>query len=501
MFAESTRWTFDALWWLLVLGGLGIGLFFGVTISIGGVRQLELLLLALAATAALRAYYLSFRRSLSSVDISQFTLLCLLIGVIYLFLVAVLRYSFLLDIDFTTRCMIFSIGGLVLGLGVRAYQQLCCQEDQRKHHLKVCSPCQDGDTLTGRDVNAISTWEALIRFLFWIFSWQWYALHDSSAQECTPSESITVHNCTLKLIKVCFYVSDDMCCWVPFGGVAGRCVGFIPAEQSHTFKPPRHFSESGSCLRLKVFQPGLFDKELACFSQAKAGQSFAFFDVEGMVRRSRVLSSPQRSSLQKRPLDNGRRPSWQSMESSESEHELPRLGLRHTSTSEASDVQDGGLMRRNRSAGDLQQHKAIPLKNFGISTSEPAQQASPLNSLGVSIAEPTQQGRAASSRVGSPERCRRAAPNEVVIRNRSNQEIRALLFRSDDYCYVVPLVGHVIACGDHILPDNERRFNPRRDTSDEFTLKVYSVGPGAKELTYVTVHRGHTYTFCDSLLS
>mmetsp|Transcript_109731 Transcript_109731/g.194586 ORF Transcript_109731/g.194586 Transcript_109731/m.194586 type:complete len:172 (+) Transcript_109731:111-626(+) len=157
VFAESTRWTFDAVWWLLVVVGLGIGLFFGVTISIGGVRQLELLLLALAVTITLKSYYYCFRRSLSSVDLSQFTLLCLLIGIIYSLLLAVVRYSFLLDIDFTTRCTLWSIGGLVLGLGVRAYQQLCCQEDERKHHLRVVSPCQDGDTLAGKDINAIST--------------------------------------------------------------------------------------------------------------------------------------------------------------------------------------------------------------------------------------------------------------------------------------------------------------------------------------------------------
>jgi len=88
-----------------------------------------------------------------------------------------------------------------------------------------------------------------------------------------------------------------------------------------------------------------------------------------------------------------------------------------------------------------------------------------------------------------------------VIRNRSNQEIRALVFRSNDYCYLVPLVGKIIACGDIILPANERRFNPKGTVGREFTLKVYSVGPGAKELTYLTVSRGHTYTFCDSLLS
>jgi len=96
---------------------------------------------------------------------------------------------------------------------------------------------------------------------------------------------------------------------------------------------------------------------------------------------------------------------------------------------------------------------------------------------------------------------RRAGPDEVVVRNRSRQEICARLFRSNDFCYIVPLVGKFTACGDCILTDSERRFNPRNTSDREFTLKVYSVGAGARELTYLTVSRGHAYTFCDSLLS
>jgi len=114
---------------------------------------------------------------------------------------------------------------------------------------------------------------------------------------------------------------------------------------------------------------------------------------------------------------------------------------------------------------------------------------------------PTQTG--SPTQGGSPteiSEARKAGLDEVVVRNRSNQEIRALLFRSNDYCYMVPLVGKLLTCGDCILPSSERRFTPHIADKD-FTLKVYSTGAGARELTYLTVYRGHTYTFCDSLLT
>lgn len=493
VFAERTHWAFDSSL-LLSLVGLLIGMLIGVTVSIGGVRQFELIAVSLATFATLRSYYLCFMRSVSSVDLKQFLLLCLLIAGILVLTLAVVRYSLLLDLGITMRCIFWCGVGLVVGLGVKTYQVLCCQEDQRKHHLRVCSPCPNSDAMVSRDLTATNSLEALYRFLFWILSWRWYALHDSSAQECKSSEAITVHNRTLKLIKVCFYASDDMCCWVPFGGVAGRCVGFIPAEQSHTFRPPRHPSESSSGFRLKVFQPGLFDKELACFSQARAGQTFAFFDVEGMVRRSRVFAATSQS-LQKQQSEQ--KMNWLSTESSDSESEvappvklegsLPRLEhheqCQSTGFQKADVATECGLMRRNRSAGDLQMHQRAAASDISAhSLSEPPNQV-------------------VERSLCPTETSRRAAPDEVVVRNRSNQEIRGLLFRSDDYCFVIPLVGHVMACGDCILPNCERRFNPRIESSDEFTLKVYSVGPGAKELTYVTVRRGHTYTFCDSLLS
>jgi len=87
------------------------------------------------------------------------------------------------------------------------------------------------------------------------------------------------------------------------------------------------------------------------------------------------------------------------------------------------------------------------------------------------------------------------------VKNRSSQEIRALLFRSNDYCYMIPLVGKLMACGDVILPKAERRFQHVRTDAKDFTLKVYSVGPSARELTYLTVSFGNTYIIYDSLLS
>jgi len=90
---------------------------------------------------------------------------------------------------------------------------------------------------------------------------------------------------------------------------------------------------------------------------------------------------------------------------------------------------------------------------------------------------------------------RRAGVDEIVVRNRSNQEIRLMLFNENDYCTLVPLLS------DCVSPHEERRFTPSMSPAREYTLKVYSVGPGAKEITYFTVARGSAYVFCDSLLS
>jgi hypothetical protein len=434
--------------------------------------------MALGILAALRAYYLCFIRMSSSVDASTYVGSCVVFTIVLNLFCCAVRYSLVLDIDIQKRCLLFSIVGLMLGLIIYGWILICCQEDERKHHLTLCS--QEGDARGGKlvqenDVQQEEGWEALTRFLAWLYRSQWYPYQVDEPQ--TSEEPIIVHNRTLKLIKVCFYASDDIFCWVPFGGVSSCSVGFIQAEQKLAFNLPRCEGHHGG-FRLKVFQPGLLDKELACYTKAQRGQSFAFFDVECMVKRSRLLSSSPKKSLSS---SSG---SWSTdvPESSESEFEVSASSP--TSAKDESCSTSGGSkadlspglsgMRRNRSLGELQLRPRTD---------------SPSTSTGMIMS---------STRSES----RRAGPNEVVVRNRSNQEIRALLFKSTDYCYMVPLVGHLLACGDTILVDGERRFNPPGcDEKELFTMKVYSVGPGAKELTYISVERGQTYTFKDSCLS
>mmetsp|Transcript_87589 Transcript_87589/g.137213 ORF Transcript_87589/g.137213 Transcript_87589/m.137213 type:complete len:496 (-) Transcript_87589:41-1528(-) len=465
---------------LVALLGLCFGLCVGVAVSFGGVQTLQRSLLALGVFAALRAYYLCFIRLSSSVDLSTYVASCFVFTIVLNLLCGAVRYSLILDLDIWKRCLLYSVAGLILGLTIYGWILICCQEDERKHHLTLC--CQEGDSSGGKLVNESVVaqeegWEALTRFLAWLCRSQWYPFHDVPVvdEPVTSDEPIIVHNRTLKLIKVCFYASDDMFCWVPFGGVSGCSVGFIQAEQKLAFNLPRCAGHYGG-FRLKVFQPGLLDKELACYTKAQRGQSFAFFDVECMVKRSRLLSSSPKKSV------SSKSGSWSTdvPESSESEFEVsvsdstkPVDEACSPLSASKADLSAGlGGMRRNRSAGDLQ----LRPRNDSASS--------------------------AVALMSTRSETRRAAANEVVVRNRSNQEIRALLFKSTDYCYMVPLIGHVLACGDSIFPDGERRFNPPGCNEKElFTVKVYSVGPGAKELTYLTVERGQTYTFKDSCLS
>merc|ERR1719183_3389582 len=110
----------------------------------------------------------------------------------------------------------------------------------------------------------------------------------------------------------------------------------------------------------------------------------------------------------------------------------------------------------------------------------------------------------AGARVSSSFTLPPRSPNsqEILLRNRSQQDIRARLFSTNDYVNWIPLVGKVLGgCGDAILPDKDRWFHLESVAAKEFTLKVYDAGSSNRELTYLTVTRGHTYTFCNSLLS
>lgn len=263
--------------------------------------------------------------------------------------------------------------------------------------------------------------------------------------------------------------------------------------------------------RLKVFLPGLLDKELAYYQNARRGTHFAFADVEGMVRRSRVLSSSQAPTLKPKTSsasltessgDEGMkaaaslskttkfaRPSDDC--SNSSPQRIQRSGsMMHRSYSIQSNSSCSSLLQRSPNRIDHDGELSTPQKSDSLRSFEE-------DSIGCHEKSP-------SSLPWSPARSsspRKAAPDEVVVRNRSGYEIRALLYNSNDYTYLVPLIGKLTACGDVILPDAERRFNLEHSMKEEFTLKVYSVGQGARELTCFSASRGNTYCFNDSLLS
>mmetsp|Transcript_23901 Transcript_23901/g.63078 ORF Transcript_23901/g.63078 Transcript_23901/m.63078 type:complete len:524 (+) Transcript_23901:137-1708(+) len=509
VFTERKGWPIGERQLALCLASLLAGVYLFFFISFAGVAAFEVVMLCLASCAARSAYVWSFHGSSNTVDHLVYVVMVgIFTGVLLVFLSSV-RLLLSLETSAANRCMLFSVSIMIMGFLTYSYLTIACSEDERKHQIRPCT--QEGCTLqtmelschgegpkdNGRDVYG--------RFLKWIVSWRWWTdVQDHSAtaeDERRQSDAITVHNHSLKLIKVCFYSPADLVCWVPFGGVSGRCVGLVDAGKSRSFHFRRTDGEDGGgSYRLKVFQPGLLDKELACFPKAQRGQSFAFFDVEGMVRRSRLLSNssvcrspsmstciPESSEDEMSPappdaptasstpatgsapgsgdLGEGRPALAQAKHASTSELDLPRLG------------NWGGGLARRQSKGD----------NLGLLALEkPRVDARPHVALSVEA---------------SRQQLRRAGADEVVVCNRSSQEICARLFRSNDYCYIVPLVGKLAACGDCVLPGAERRFNPPTTPDRDFTLKVYSVGAGARELTYLTVSRGHAYTICDSLLS
>lgn len=467
IFEEEPRWILLGLLMVMVVG-MFIGLLLGLVIGLAGIVVFEIALLLLALFILYDAYDLTFLKKSGAQDKTGFAFMVMTCTLLVLLFVAAMRYS-ALKWSTQSRCAVFSIIGVALALVAYVYARLCCQEDERKHHLGPCSPEGDelletaptaspgfGERREGTEPETASwkSWRSWRKFLLWILRGQWiFEVNDwlvPADEDCDLRyDQIIVHNRSLKLIKVCLYSSYDVVCWVPLGGIAGSGVGFIRSGERRTLTLPRPWrhSEAEQDFRLKVFMPGLLDKELASYVHARRGQSFAFTDVEGMVRRSRLLSS---DAVSKAP---GLAPL--PIESSEEEYAACASAIAKDQKFDST-----GLRRRS---------------------SDLALQIQPLN--------------------GSPSAARRAAPDEIVVRNRSSEDVRAMLFRPDDYCYMVPVVGKLLQCGDCILQGEERRFNPMGDPSEEYTLKVYSVGAASKELTYLTVRRGNAYTFCDSLLS
>lgn len=379
--------------------------------------------------------------------------------------------------------------GMLMASFVYYYYRLCCQEDERKHQLRVINPVFEGQALNatnGQMVDSDRPIEVrvsqMMRFFKWIVTCRWLAdLQDDGVDRSKLSQDIdtetggqiVVENRTLKLVKACLYAAEDYPCWIPFGGVSGRGVAFILAEQRYAFNPPRGSGLDGD-FTLKVFQPGLFDKELASFPNAKRGQSFAFVDVDGMVKRQgpsqkKVAALVEDAEDSDTSDDDKERPTLLTSPVMKAATALPRSPLR--CPAEPVELPPPGGLRRIFSQDSVR----------------------PIN---LSQVSPKSHGLAGRT------------PNdkEILLRNGSKEEIKACLFRPNDYCCWVPLDGQPqlqSSDGDGasgiVKHGEEMMFNPIFQ-AQEFTLKVYSVGPGTKELTYCTVERGHTYIFRDSTL-
>lgn len=473
-----------------VLAGLFTGLFCGLLAGLDGVVRFELVMFGAGLYTAWRGYVFTFQYASSSFDRFGYIFMCFMMSTVLVLLLFVIRCSLELGLGVRHRFILFGASGSLLGLLIYGYTSLCFQEDERKHHLGPCSPEGDIDQAKPPSYcDPESNREALVRSFHWVCSWQWWldvtdwSTATDEELEMMMGKFVTVHNHTLKLIKVCFYSPDDYFYWVPFGGISGRCVGFIHAGEKCTFILRRRGNAASSSrpYKLKIFQPAMFDRELAHYDKVECGQSYAFIDVEGTVKRS-----PKLSSCVARPRSQSENPLGKLLsDSSEDEVAL----LRRQTWPEAKT----GLVKHS-SHDNIESWKAGLVKHASQDSIE-------------NLVNRASDNRASSDslrRCGSQVKrqgLRKAAPDEVVIRNRSCQEIRAMLYHSNDYCCMVPLVGNIIPSLDWILPSMEKRFNPRNTNACEFTLKVYSIGPGAKELTYLTVSRGQTYTFCNSLLS
>merc|ERR1719359_1563584 len=90
-----------------------------------------------------------FQRKSSSVDWSGYVILCLSVAALIFAIRLAVRYSLLLDLGvryaWQKRCALFSAAGLSAGVVIYVFVLACCLEDERKHHIFVCSP--DGDDL------------------------------------------------------------------------------------------------------------------------------------------------------------------------------------------------------------------------------------------------------------------------------------------------------------------------------------------------------------------
>ena len=323
----------------------------GLVIGIAGIFIFEMALLGLAIFILYDAYDLTFLKKSGANDKTGFVFMTMFCTSLVLIFMAMMRSAFALSTS--TRCVLFSVVGVALASVAYAYARLCCQEDLRKHHLGPCS--SDGELLESvKSVKSVNKGfcKSILGFLRWIFSTRcFFEINDwlvPSEKDLELKDQICVYNQSLKLIKVCLYSSHDVVCWVPVGGIAGSCVGFIRSAQKRNFILPRPWGDEEEEYRLKVFMPGLLDKELAS-STARRGQSFAFIDVEGVVRRSRLLSSQEPAPSLPLPL-----------ESSEEEYAAASA---LTNKGQKFDFIPGGIRKRSSGCSLQMEHQGSPAQS------------------------------------------------------------------------------------------------------------------------------------------
>lgn len=404
---------------VIALVGWVVGLLISVATAVAGVVFCALLAILL------QCYFLAFHRVCSKLDSAGVVVAGLAWLAFNCFWLSVSCCSARLAHS-SVRHIVFGGAGVLLGEAIYTYANMYCLEDERKHLLVRCGPLITAPCTVwtaseraekpayGEALRSLAWWlQEVVAARFWS---DFVAAAPMKAdEEASAAGGITVHNLTLKQIKVCLYASDDRFCWIPLGGVAGSCVGFVPAEQSRSFSFEKCGADAVSSYRLKVFRPAILDVELAIQSDVRRGDAFVLYDAEQMIKRT--SAAPQPSS--------------------------PPLLL-------------DGVSRRSG--------PRLPVRSATQPRRDPG-------------------------------------PDEVVLRNRSQRDIRALIFSANDHINWIPLVGKMAACGDCILPDRDRWFNLGESTAHEFTLKIYDAEAGAGELTYLTVARGQAYTFSDSLLA
>ena len=158
------------------------------------------------------------------------------------------------------------------------YAQIVFVEDKRKHILQLLRRFSSCSTASVQD-----SVHSLSGFVLWIVDillWRAkFSLLPSDSLTDKDTKSFSLRNSTLKTVKVCIYDSRDFCCWIPHGGIGGPGVVFISSGKTGEIP-------CNTCaVTLKVFIPGMIDKEIGCAPGARAGDLWEIRDVCMRIRR------------------------------------------------------------------------------------------------------------------------------------------------------------------------------------------------------------------------